>query len=85
MSVYDKRRLAFLALNKWCQATLPECTKMATEVHHKKGRVGDNYLNMTTWLAACHNCHHWITEHSKEAIELGLSTSRLKKDDLEDS
>ena len=77
MSVYDKRRLAFLALHKWCQAALPECTKLATEVHHKKGRVGDNYLDMTSWLAACHSCHHWIEHHPEKAKELGLSESRL--------
>ena len=80
MSVYDKRRLAFLSLHKFCQANLPQCTKLATEVHHKRGRVGDDYLNISTWLAACNSCHHWITEHSKEAIEMGLSMSRLKKD-----
>lgn len=31
---------------------------------------------MNTWLAVCHDCHTWITEHSKEAIELGLSDPR---------
>ncbi len=71
MSVYDKRRLAFLALNKFCQANLPKCTKIATEVHHKKGRIGDYYLNMTTWLAACHKCHYWIENNPEKAKELG--------------
>lgn len=78
MSVYDRRRLAFLALHKFCQANLSECTKIATEVHHKKGRVGDDYLNITTWLAVCHNCHYWIENHPEKAKELGLSESRLK-------
>ena len=77
MSVYDKRRLAFLALHKFCQANLPSCTKVATEVHHKRGRVGDDYLNISTWLAACNSCHHWIELHPIEAKELGLSESRL--------
>ncbi len=77
MPIYDKRRLAFLSLHKFCQANLPECTKLATEVHHKKGRVGDDYLNVSTWLAACSSCHKWIEMHPIEAKELGLSESRL--------
>ena len=83
MSIYDKRRLAFLALHKWCQSSLPGCTKMATEVHHKKGRVGDNYLDMATWLATCNSCHRWIEEHPEKAKELGLSESRLNIEENE--
>ncbi len=81
MPVYDKRRLAFLSLHKFCQAKLTGCTGYATEVHHKKGRVGEDYLNISTWLAVCHNCHHWIEMHPEKAKELGLSESRLIKQD----
>lgn len=77
MPVYDKRRLAFLALHKFCQAKLVDCTRMATEVHHKKGRVGEDYLNIATWLATCNSCHHWIEMNPEKAKELGLSESRL--------
>jgi hypothetical protein len=28
-------------------------------------------------LAVCRNCHTWVTEHSAEAIELGLSERRI--------
>jgi hypothetical protein len=28
------------------------------------------------WIAVCRPCHNWITEHSAEAIELGLSVRR---------
>ena len=77
MDEYSKKRTAFLALFSTCQATLVECTGRATDVHHMEGR-GENHNKMNTWLAVCRNCHRWITENSKEAIELGLSSSRLK-------
>jgi hypothetical protein len=77
MDQYTKKRTAFLALHSLCQARLAGCTQTATDVHHKKGR-GEHYLTVSTWLAVCRPCHNWITEHSKEAIELGLSDSRLQ-------
>jgi hypothetical protein len=83
MDEYSRKRLAFLALHTKCQAYLVGCTKSSTEVHHKAGRVGDNYLNMNTWLAVCRNCHSYIELHPDEAKELGLSESRLNIDNEE--
>ena len=77
MDEYSKRRLAFLSLHQTCQAKLVGCTGPSTDVHHKAGRVGDNYLNMNTWLAVCRDCHTYIETHPEEAKELGLSESRL--------
>ena len=79
MDEYSKRRLAFLALHQACQAKLVGCTGPSTDVHHKAGRVGDNYLNMNTWLAVCRDCHTYIETHPEEAKELGLSESRLNQ------
>jgi len=76
-SVYFQLRIEFLTTHPTCEARLPGCQCHATEVHHKKGR-GVFYLVVSTWLAVCWKCHQWITEHSKEAIELGLSESRNK-------
>ena len=78
MDEYSKKRLAFLTLHTNCQAKLVGCTGKASDVHHKAGRVGDNYLKMSTWLAVCRNCHQWIETHPEEAKELELSESRLK-------
>jgi len=77
MDEYSKRRLAFLALHISCQAKLVGCTGKSTDVHHKAGRVGDDYLNMNKWLAACRSCHSWIETNPEAAKELGLSESRL--------
>lgn len=79
MDEYSKKRLAFLALHTSCQAKLVSCTGKATDVHHKAGRVGDDYLNMNKWLAVCRSCHGWIEENPQEAKELGFSESRLNE------
>jgi len=79
MDEYSKKRIAFLALYTQCQANLSGCTGKSTDVHHKKGRVGDDYLNMSTWLATCRTCHSWIETHPEEAKTLGLSESRLNQ------
>lgn len=79
MDEYGKKRHLFLIANPTCKAKLVGCSGPSTEVHHKAGRIGDNYLNLNNWLAVCRSCHSWITDHSKEAIEMGLSDSRLLK------
>lgn len=76
-SEYSRKRTAFLALHEHCQARLSGCTGKATDIHHKAGRVGDNLLNLSTWIAVCRSCHQWIEEHPAEAKELQLSESRL--------
>lgn len=77
---YGVLREEWLRQHPLCEARVNHnCFRQATEVHHKRGR-GKYYLDTTTWLAICHNCHIWVTENSKEAILLGLSSSRLKKD-----
>lgn len=76
MDEYTKKRTAFLALHPICQARLIDCTRDATDVHHKAGR-GENHNNVSTWLAVCRSCHRWIEEHPVEAKELGLSETRL--------
>lgn len=76
---YSKKRKAFLALNSTCQARLQNCTYLSTDVHHKAGRIGDNMLNMNTWLAVCRNCHSIIENNPILAKEMGFSKSRLNE------
>lgn len=77
MDEYSKKRVAFLALHNNCQAKLVGCTGKATDIHHSKGRVGDNYLNISTWFALCRACHSYLETNPEEAKELGFSASRL--------
>jgi len=78
MDEYSKKRLAFLTLHTNCQARMPGCTGLSNDVHHKAGRIGDNYLNMNTWLAVCRSCHSWIELNPDAAKDLGFSESRLQ-------
>ena len=77
--IYFELREKFLVLKKNCEAGLPGCTKIPTQVHHGAGRVGSNFLNLETWLAVCRMCHRKIEMNPIEAKELGLSVSRLQK------
>lgn len=80
MTVYEKKRTAFLALHRICQASLPGCGVTSTDVHHKAGR-GENHNNMDTWLAVCRSCHNWIENNPSKAKTLGFSDSRLNSED----
>lgn len=71
--VYAKRRAEFLEHNPWCL----RCGMAATEVHHRAGRIGGRLLDDTTWAAACHDCHLYITAHPAEAVERGWSLPRV--------
>lgn len=78
---YDTLRKKFLSENPVCACNekLKDCTFNSTEVHHKKGR-GKYYLDVSKFLAVCHNCHVWITNHDIEAIKNGWSIKRLNKE-----
>jgi hypothetical protein len=73
---YSDLRVLYLYRHALCEAKLPNCRRIATDIHHKKGR--GKYLNdITTWLPVCRNCHHRIETFPKEAKTLGLSQTRL--------
>lgn len=74
---YLKSRLIFLNEHQKCEAGLTGCRIWATEVHHKRGRIGRLLLNILYWLAVCRVCHRWIEEHPEEAKEKGFSLNRL--------
>ncbi len=73
---YAKLRKKWITEHKICEAHLKGCKQAANQVHHKQGREGSLMLDTSKWLAVCHNCHMWITEHSNESIEMGLSLKR---------
>ena len=77
MDTYGRLRDAFITAKPRCEAKLQGCTGMSTDVHHKAGRVGGNYLKVGTWLAVCRSCHRWIEENPEAAKDLGLSDYRL--------
>ena len=76
--LYSAKRVLYLQEHPMCEMHLPGiCTKYATEIHHTGGRVGADLLDKTKWKGGCHACHVWVTDHPKEAIELGFSIKRI--------
>ena len=73
---YQKLRKEFFdGKNKYCQARLPGCTVLATDVHHTQGG-SDRCVTLEqpeTWIAVCRNCHNKIHDNSQLAKDLGFS------------
>ena len=66
---YSAKRKIFLNDNPICQAHIQGiCTSHATQCHHKKGRLGNDLVDETYWLAVCHACHEYIENHREFAI-----------------
>ena len=76
--LYLKQRSIFLDQHPMCEAHLPNiCTNLSTDVHHVAGRMGELFLDINNWKALCRACHSWVELHKQEAMELGLSKSKL--------
>jgi hypothetical protein len=82
--LYAIAREAYLKAHPMCEAKIPGCTLNATDIHHKRGRVGGYYLDITNFLAVCRTCHNIIETHVEMAKEEGFSKSRLSINDEED-
>ena len=74
--LYSKLRKDYLESNPSCQASLPGCSRVSTDIHHMKGR-GPFLLDVASWISVCRQCHTWIELNPNEAKELNLSTNRL--------
>lgn len=74
---YSAQRKEHLKEGDECEAKLPGCTGLATELHHPAGRTGEKLLSVRKCKKVCRNCHSWIEQRPKKAKELGLSESRL--------
>jgi hypothetical protein len=76
--IYNSERIKFLSLpeNKICPIT----KKPTTDVHHKKGRIGDLFLDKKYWVALSRDGHKFVEENPEWAKENGHSLSRLAND-----
>jgi len=71
----------FLSENPFCQVKVSHiCLTTSTQIHHKKGRIGNLLLDKRYWLAICGACHLYIETHPTKAKENGWSLSRLSVD-----
>lgn len=73
---YRKVRKAYLITHPKCE--VKGCQKVAMEVHHKKGRIGDLLIDTSTFMAVCDEHHRLIEDNPQWAKEQGYSSSRLK-------
>ena len=78
MDEYSKKRTAYLALHPYCEARLQGCLGASSEIHHKAGKIGENYTKISNFLAVCRPCHQNIELNPDVAKELGFSELRLK-------
>ena len=71
---YAKLRVEYLQSHSACEARLPVCTGLATEIHHKAGRIGELLTNTEHFCPICRNCHDYVTNRmgKEEARERGL-------------
>lgn len=70
---YNKVRDVFLKENPKCMACVNGvCSGKATEIHHKRGRVGRLLCDARFFLAICRPCHNWIGDNGADARRLGL-------------
>lgn len=82
--LYSIARISYLNAHPMCEAKVPGCTLKATDIHHKRGRIGSFYLDTTNFLAVCRSCHNTIELNVDMAKEEGFSESRLRINDEED-
>lgn len=71
---YAKLRREYLALYPVCE--VEECHNPSTEIHHQRGKENEKLLDTNYFMAVCRDHHTYYTEHSKEAIEKGISLKR---------
>ena len=60
----------------------PFCNRRCEQVHHKAGRVGPDPHRLDNLIGLCSFCHEWAHRFPQQAIEAGVSVSRLKAWDV---
>ena len=80
LTIYHSLKESWLSRpeNRYCAVKTGDCLGQATEVHHKKGRENLLLLDQKYWLPICRNCHRFITDNSRWAINAGWSVERNK-------
>ena len=75
---YARLRHVFLEAHPRCEfRDADACLLWATDVHHRRGRVGALLTDTRYWSALCRPHHRYVTEHPAKAYELGISERRI--------
>lgn len=70
---YTILRKKYLENKPMCEAHFPLiCLQQANEIHHIYSGSNRNqyFLDTTTWLSICRNCHSWIHNNPSKAREM---------------
>jgi DNA-directed RNA polymerase subunit RPC12/RpoP len=71
----------FIAKRKYIQrhplCEVRGCKNQSQDIHHKKGRVGENLVDTKHFLAVCRSCHIEIESNPEWAYKNGYSVKRL--------
>ena len=70
MAQYNKQRTAYLEAHQLCAVCVVEHGRIATEIHHRKGR-GRYLLDESTWTPVCRTCHTFIHNNVAWAYQNG--------------
>lgn len=73
---YNRIRPIFLE-GKICPIT----KRPATEIHHKKGKIGKLLCDQRYFLGVTREGHEWIENNPEEAYRLGYSIKRTAKEE----
>lgn len=68
VKLYSKLRKIHLLEVRVCEACR---SRPATEIHHKRGRIGELLNDRTHWLSVCRICHNLIHRAPKWAAQQG--------------
>lgn len=77
--IYAKIRKVYLFCHPNCEVV--GCGCESSEIHHRKGRIGDLLTDEKFFMAVCRSHHNYIENHPIEAKDQGYSLSRLSKTD----
>lgn len=75
---YSALRKQFLSEGDLCELRTPDCTNIATCIHHVNGRTV-HFLNKRTWMKSCVPCNNWVEANHAEAEKKGLKKSKFSK------
>ena len=73
MKMYRQVRDEYMMSHPKCEV----CNNDASDLHHKRGRVGDYYTDIKHFLSVCRSCHTKIEENPEWAKRFGYSENRL--------
>ncbi len=80
-AAYSTLREQYLKNHPQCEASIQGiCSgKGATQIHHKIGKIGEDYLDDKHFLAVDFECHRYLEDNPEYAYSMGFSELRLTK------